>query len=81
MSRNLVRLASTGIVALLLGLGASLAHAAVATLDDLANAQLVPSTQPALLGPINELGRNGWQCLPEKAAQSTAAMKADLPSS
>ena len=71
MTRNLVRLASTAIVALLLGAGAGLAHAAVTTLDDLANAQLVPST---------ELGRNGWQCLPEQAAQSKAAMKAELPS-
>ena len=80
MTRNLVRLASTAIVALLLVAGAGLAHAAVTTLDDLANAQLVPSTEPALLGPINELGRNGWQCLPEQAAQSKAAMKAELPS-
>jgi hypothetical protein len=33
-----------------------------------------------LLGPIAAEGRTGWQCRPEKAAQSASAQEAGLPS-
>jgi len=56
------------------------ARASLVTLDELATAQLQPSTAPALLGPINEAGRNGWQCAPERAAKATRPRDAELPS-
>jgi hypothetical protein len=40
---------------------------------------LVPSSQAALLGAINEDGRTGWLCRPEQAAASKNAMSAELP--
>jgi len=44
-----------------------------------ASAQLMPSTAPALLGAINELGRSGWACKPEQAARSVDVGSAQLP--
>ncbi len=52
------------------------AAGSVSTID--ANA-LLPSDTPALLGPINEKGRVGWECKPEKAAAAKSATGADLP--
>ena len=63
----------------LLGLGGvGFARAAALQLDGLA-AGLPSSVAPALLGPINELGRNGWNCLPERAAVAKTASAAELP--
>jgi hypothetical protein len=76
---NLARLAFIATLALLLATGAGLARASWSTLDELANAQLVPSSPPALLGPINELGRNGWACRPEQAARASDVAHAELP--
>ncbi len=42
---------------------------------------LVPSSAPALLGPITETGRTGWDCLPERTARATSARAAELPTS
>ena len=75
----LVRVAFFVAFALLGGLGAGFAHASVLALDDVVDAQLVPSSTPAMLGPISELGRNGWQCFPEQAAQARRARTAELP--
>jgi hypothetical protein len=40
---------------------------------------LVPSAAPALLGPITESGRTGWDCAPEHAATARTATGAGLP--
>jgi len=81
MTRLGIRLAFA-IALTLLGLGgASFARASVASLDDLIAGQSVPSGPPALLGMINELGRNGWQCAPERAATSSRVYDAELPRS
>ncbi|MGP6159534.1 MAG: hypothetical protein ACLPYS_18835 [Vulcanimicrobiaceae bacterium] len=77
--RILARLAFIVTFALLLATGAGLARASWSTLDELASAQLVPSGAPALLGPINELGRNGWACRPEQAARASEVVNAELP--
>ena len=34
---------------------------------------------PSLLGPIDEHGRIGWECKPEKAAASSNATMGELP--
>jgi hypothetical protein len=46
-------------------------------LDDAGS--LVPSAAPALLGPITESGRTGWDCAPEHAATARTATGAGLP--
>ncbi|HEY0798842.1 MAG TPA: hypothetical protein VGD50_06800 [Candidatus Baltobacteraceae bacterium] len=63
----------------LVSVGAGFARAAVVQLDQLAATQLAPSSVPALLGPIGALGRNGWDCAPEKAAKAAAVKDAELP--
>lgn len=40
---------------------------------------LTPSSQPAMLGAINEDGRTGWLCHPEIAAGAKSAKSAELP--
>jgi len=40
---------------------------------------LVSSQFPDMLGPINENGRVGWACKPERAAEASRAHMADLP--
>ena len=79
MFRSASRLAFPAGLALLALGGASFARAAIAETDEFARASFVPSAAPALLGPINELGRNGWQCAPEQAVRATRASAADLP--
>ncbi len=41
---------------------------------------LAPSSQPMMLGAINEDGRTGWLCHPEIAAGAKSATNAELPS-
>ncbi len=77
--RILARLAFIVAIALFLATGAGLARASLSSLDELLNSQLAPSAAPALLGPINELGRNGWACKPERAARSRDVGSAELP--
>jgi hypothetical protein len=79
MDRFGTRLAFTIALALLTAGSAGFARASVAALQDLASSQLQSSATPALLGPINELGRNGWQCAPERAAQAVRGKAAELP--
>ncbi|MBV8689547.1 MAG: hypothetical protein JOZ59_05515 [Candidatus Eremiobacteraeota bacterium] len=57
-----------------------LAAARAISLADVAPAQLIPSATPALLGPITESGRKGWDCKPERAAAAPTTREADLPS-
>ncbi len=59
--------------------GAGLAHASVQTIDELTSGGLVPSAAPSLLGPINALGRVGWDCVPERTARTTTVRDARLP--
>jgi hypothetical protein len=40
---------------------------------------LLPSQPAALLGPITESGRTGWDCAPERAARSRDAAAGGLP--
>lgn len=76
--RMVVRVALAG---LLIG-GAAGAAIAWANADALTGADveaLVPSAPPSLLGAINELGRVGWACRPERAANAKHARGAELP--
>ena len=79
MSRLLVRLVFVSTVALLGAGSVGFARASIVAIGDLAYGPFAPSAIPALLGPINELGRNGWQCRPEQAVQATKASSAALP--
>ncbi len=63
--------------ALALGACAGAAVGAEMLLDD--PGSLVPSAAPALLGPITESGRTGWDCAPEHAATARTATGAGLP--
>lgn len=58
-------------------LHAAFAHAGSVSAIDASG--LLPSDAPALLGPINEKGRTGWECKPERAASAVAPKAADLP--
>ncbi|HEV3089754.1 MAG TPA: hypothetical protein VGX96_21315 [Candidatus Elarobacter sp.] len=73
--RGIVRLAMAG--ALALGACAGAAVGAELLLND--PASLVTSSPPALLGPITETGRTGWNCAPERAATAKTAAAAGLP--
>ncbi|MBV9148952.1 MAG: hypothetical protein JO024_03740 [Candidatus Eremiobacteraeota bacterium] len=69
---------------LVLACAAALAATGVAaakaiSLAEVAPAQLVPSQAPALLGPITEAGRKGWDCKPEHAAAAATSREAELP--
>jgi hypothetical protein len=76
MQRVLRRLLIPAAVVVLIGGGVGLARA---SLDELAMAESMTSSTPALLGPINSLGRNGWNCAPEKMARATRPNDAELP--
>ena len=76
MPRLLARLSVPALVVVLMFGVVGLARA---SLDELALAQALTSTTPSMLGPINSLGRTGWDCTPEKAARSQRAIHAELP--
>ncbi|HEX3550268.1 MAG TPA: hypothetical protein VHT53_07835 [Candidatus Elarobacter sp.] len=63
--------------ALALGACAGAAVGAETLLGD--PAALPASAPPALLGPITEGGRTGWDCAPERAATARTATAAGLP--
>ena len=65
--------------ALLCGAGVAMARASMPDLDELSRTTLVPSTVPALLGPVDAAGRNGWKCVPEQAAKTSSAGAGELP--
>jgi tetratricopeptide (TPR) repeat protein len=73
------RLARVALGAVLLREGKREEATALASPQELANAPFVPSAAPALLGSINELGRNAWTCKPEEAARSVEVETAELP--
>ncbi len=69
-----------GAVLALLAFGTvGFARASLSAANDLTSAALPTLAAPRLLGPVDALGRNGWQCLPERAAAAKAARDADLP--
>jgi hypothetical protein len=76
MHRGLGRWSVLVAALVLVGSAAGLARASV---NELAEHSLVPSALPALLGPISALGRAGWDCVPERAAQASLVDHADLP--
>jgi hypothetical protein len=56
-----------------------MAFADAAKVQDLLAGGLLPSAEPALLAPITSEGRKGWDCKPEKAAQTQRWHEANLP--
>jgi hypothetical protein len=72
---HFLRWAIAGVLAL--GACAGAAVGAEMLLGD--PASLATSSPPALLGPITELGRTGWDCAPERAATARTATSAGLP--
>jgi hypothetical protein len=79
MSTRLLRLRLiAACVAVLAGAGLTVARAV--SLEDLSSVRLLPSAAPALLGPITESGRKGWDCTPERAASAASSRDAELPS-
>jgi hypothetical protein len=58
---------------------ASYAFANGDALTALRDDALVASDVPSLLGPIDERGRVGWECKPERAAQSSSPTMGELP--
>jgi hypothetical protein len=73
--REILRWATAAMLAL--GACAGAAMGAELLLSD--PASLVTSAPPALLGPITEAGRTGWDCAPEHAATARTAPAAGLP--
>jgi len=63
--------------ALALSVGAGVAAGAELLQGD--PALLASSAPPALLGPITEAGRTGWNCAPEHAATARSVTSAGLP--
>jgi hypothetical protein len=74
-----MRIALILALALLGVASADFARASVLSLNDLAKGQFLPSESPTLLGPIDAVGRTGWQCAPERAATTQHAATAELP--
>jgi hypothetical protein len=76
------RVVSRIVLASLLLIAAGSASFALANGDALTalrDSALAPSDSPSLLGPIDEHGRIGWECKPEKAAASSNATMGELP--
>jgi hypothetical protein len=79
MSRIVVRLAFATALALLGAGSVGFARASVLAAEAAGDAAFAPPAALALLGPINELGRNGWHCVPEQAAKAKDPHAAELP--
>lgn len=81
MSRHWrVRLVIAALLVLAGGSG-GYAFAHVDALAAISGVTLEPSATPDLLDAIDERGRTGWECRPEKAAQAADARNAQLPQS
>ena len=61
----------------LAAIGTGLAGAG--SIEAMLTGTLQSSAPPALLGPITESGRKGWECKPERAAAARTAKDAELP--
>jgi hypothetical protein len=73
--RHFRRWAIAAALALVAGVGAA-AGAELLAGDP---GSLAVSAPPALMGPITENGRTGWDCAPERAARARTATAAGLP--
>ena len=73
--KHFLRWVTAGVLAL--GACAGAAMGAEMLLDD--TGAVAVSSPPALLGPITESGRTGWDCAPEHAATARSANAAGLP--
>jgi hypothetical protein len=78
MSRPARSLLAVALAAAVLLCGRA-AVGSAAQLEQLLEGQLVPSSAPALLGPITAAGRTGWECRPERAAAAAGWQDARLP--
>jgi len=79
MSGQLIRrLALAGLLAIA-AIGVRVAYANAPSLGTLSADALLPSGPPALLEPITEAGRKGWECRPEQAAAANSWRDANLP--
>ena len=78
MQQRVRRRAFMIVLGILLTTALGLTHVAAQSLETLADPTW--SVRLGLLGPIDELGRNGWDCKPERAANARAIRDADLPS-
>jgi hypothetical protein len=81
MSRMRIRWTVLLTLVVLLATAGGLAIGAELSIDDLGHSQLAPSSAAPLLAPITEVGRKGWDCMPEKAARAKTARAAELPPS
>lgn len=80
MTRPRFPLAMTSTLIAVLLAAAGLAVGAEATLEQIGAGNLLPSEPAAVLGPITESGRTGWDCAPERAARAKKIKAAGLPS-
>jgi hypothetical protein len=79
VSRTLVpRVLAVALLAGILFCG-RFALAGAASLQEMLDGALAPSSAPALLGPITSAGRIGWECKPERAAAAKDAQHSELP--
>lgn len=79
MSRHVrTRLVLTALL-LLTGASGGYAFAHADVLAAVSGISLEPSAVPDLLDAIDERGRTGWECYPEKAAAAARAHDAQLP--
>lgn len=65
------------VIVLLLAAAAGFARAAEGTWNDFMRAASTGTALP-LLGPIDEAGRSGWACKPERAAETRSLTDAGL---
>ena len=77
MQQRVRRRAFIVVLGILLTAALGLTYAAAQSLETLADSTW--SVRLGLLGPIDEVGRNGWDCEPERAAKARAIRDADLP--
>jgi hypothetical protein len=81
MARVRSSLAIVSMSLALLAAVVGIALGAEGTLEGFGGLALQPSDPPALLAPIAEAGRTGWDCAPEHAAVALTAKAAELPQS
>ena len=81
MSRFRIRWTVLLTLVVLLATAGGLAIGAEQSLDEIERTPLLPSSSASLLAPITEVGRKGWDCMPEKAARAKTARAAELPPS
>jgi len=76
--RSIGRFLFSGMLALAAA-GAAVAYANAPSLDARSADALIGSEPPALLAPITQAGRKGWECKPEQAAAAADRHAAMLP--